>query len=390
MAEFNYDSSTSVAYGNSANVKYVLGVSEDGTPVLLQWNSTTGAKAQIDDKLSKAGGSIGNLVVTGITVNGNAVVNGGLNVSNNIDTKTLKVSTRAAIGEDFGSSPTYALKVRGETQMKTTGGTAYSIYNGSTLRAEWSTSSDQDGLRIYSETGAKLTGILNPSGLTLRTYGRMNAPLTISHQSEDPSNPSPESLLSYSNGKLMIAVPKGVSFTNVPQIAVGYTNANAPWIFNQLQDGLILSPSKTGHQVIEFYDKRAGMLMTGFDFTSSDNHTKQKAIPKYYIASSDDRLKTKTGDIEVTLDDLKELSIFNYYLTSDESKTPQIGMSAQEIQKLFPTLVKPIGKTPEGDDYLGLDYARLSVVSMAAVKLLSKELDSVKDRLSKIETKLGI
>lgn len=388
MAEFNYDSSTSVAYGNSANVKYVLGVSEDGTPVLLQWNSTTGAKAQIDDKLSKAGGSIGNLVVTGITVNGNAVVNGGLNVSNNIDTKTLKVSTRAAIGEDFGSSPTYALKVRGESKLTgVSGGHVLSIYNEGTLRAKWGTSSSvYDGIMMYSADGTKVVGKLRYNQLRFDTYGTGKTPISIQHYT-DNNYTSFDAWTGVLDGKL-VSLAKNASGLN-PQVLVGFTDTENPLSTSSLRYGFKLVPSYTAYQELHVIDYNGTTTPAAWTITSLGSYTLAASLDTH-VVSSDDRLKTRLSELDISLDELKELSTFNYYLTSDASMTPQIGMSAQEIQKLFPTLVKPIGKTPEGDDYLGLDYARLSVVSMAAVKLLSKELDSVKDRLSKIETKLGI
>ena len=50
-----------------------------------------------------------------------------------------------------------------------------------------------------------------------------------------------------------------------------------------------------------------------------------------------------------------------------------IGTSAQEIQKVYPDLVT---ENEEGE--LSVDYARLSVIALAAIKELKKEIDALK------------
>lgn len=60
----------------------------------------------------------------------------------------------------------------------------------------------------------------------------------------------------------------------------------------------------------------------------------------------------------------------------DEALDPElhIGTSAQEIQKLYPDLV-----TADEDGILSVDYARLSIVALAAIKELKVELDELKN-----------
>ena len=55
-------------------------------------------------------------------------------------------------------------------------------------------------------------------------------------------------------------------------------------------------------------------------------------------------------------------------------KSPQIGVSAQEVQKLYPELVS------ENDDgYLSVDYAKLSVIALSAI-------DNLNERIKRLET----
>jgi F0F1-type ATP synthase epsilon subunit len=57
----------------------------------------------------------------------------------------------------------------------------------------------------------------------------------------------------------------------------------------------------------------------------------------------------------------------------------QLGVSAQEVQKLYPELVS------ESDGYLSVAYDKLSVVALAAVDKLHEENEELKERLDKLE-----
>lgn len=55
-----------------------------------------------------------------------------------------------------------------------------------------------------------------------------------------------------------------------------------------------------------------------------------------------------------------------------------IGTSAQEIQKIYPDFV-----TENEDRILSVDYARLSIIALAAIKELKKEIDELKNKIKK-------
>jgi hypothetical protein len=80
-------------------------------------------------------------------------------------------------------------------------------------------------------------------------------------------------------------------------------------------------------------------------------------ITAYY---SDDRLKTKLGDIPEAVKKVQQLSGF-YYTANDLAKSYgyqgelQIGVSAQEVEKILPMVVAPApigGECPQGFAFL--------------------------------------
>lgn len=96
--------------------------------------------------------------------------------------------------------------------------------------------------------------------------------------------------------------------------------------------------------------------------------------------SSDERLKNIVDNIDVNLDDLVELRKFKYTWKNIDDDRVYVGMSAQEVQKLYPDIVE----TGE-DGYLSMSYERLSVIALAAIDKLHEENKQLKDRLTRLE-----
>ena len=110
-----------------------------------------------------------------------------------------------------------------------------------------------------------------------------------------------------------------------------------------------------------------------------------------FTTDSDERLKDFGDNIEVDLDALAALrkSYYRWNETSsfENEKERMLGMSAQEVQKLYPELVDA-----DENGMLAMAYDRLSVVALAAIDKLhneNKELKSenteLKDRIANLE-----
>jgi hypothetical protein len=112
-------------------------------------------------------------------------------------------------------------------------------------------------------------------------------------------------------------------------------------------------------------------------------------IIAYY---SDERLKTKLGNINNAVDKLSQLNGF-YYKNNEIAKSfgytdekTQLGLSAQEVQSIFPDIINPApfdmenanGGSKSGENYLTLDYSKLVPVLVEAIKELKAEIEELK------------
>lgn len=100
-------------------------------------------------------------------------------------------------------------------------------------------------------------------------------------------------------------------------------------------------------------------------------------ITAYY---SDDRLKTKLGNIENALE--KVLSLNGFYHEANETAQAlgyepirEVGVSAQEVEKVMPEVVAPAPIDPQ---YLTVRYERLVPLLIEAIKELKSEIDTLK------------
>ena len=105
-----------------------------------------------------------------------------------------------------------------------------------------------------------------------------------------------------------------------------------------------------------------------------------------FYEASDERLKKFGDDIEVDLDKLSILSKKYFTWKKDESNTQHIGVSAQEVQDIYPELVEVIDE----EGHLSVSYDKLSVVALKGIDVLNDKITSLEKRLDKLEGKLNI
>lgn len=92
---------------------------------------------------------------------------------------------------------------------------------------------------------------------------------------------------------------------------------------------------------------------------------------------SDDRLKTKLGKIDASLDKVKKLQGFYYEANTlaqslGYDTSMQVGLSAQDVLQVMPEVVKP---APIDVQYLTIQYERLVPLLVEAIKELSERLE---------------
>lgn len=94
-----------------------------------------------------------------------------------------------------------------------------------------------------------------------------------------------------------------------------------------------------------------------------------------FISTSDERLKDFTDNVEIDFENLKSIPK-KYYYWKDKSmgEDLQMGTSAQELAKIYPTCVS----YDEASDRYSVNYQKLSIVALAAIDKLYDEIQNLK------------
>ena len=101
-------------------------------------------------------------------------------------------------------------------------------------------------------------------------------------------------------------------------------------------------------------------------------------------ATSDERLKNFGKDVEVDFDKLEKLPKKYFTWKDDKDGVLNIGTSAQKLAEIYPEIVSV------NDDVYGVSYERLSIIALAAIDKLHKENEELKERIKRLEEKLGL
>jgi hypothetical protein len=92
-----------------------------------------------------------------------------------------------------------------------------------------------------------------------------------------------------------------------------------------------------------------------------------------WTSTSDEKLKDINSDIENAVDKLMTLRAINFSWKIDETKKENLGLIAQDVEKVFPQVVDVIK-----DGNLGVRYTELIPVLVKAIQELKAEVDSLK------------
>ena len=126
----------------------------------------------------------------------------------------------------------------------------------------------------------------------------------------------------------------------------------------------------------------SGIALGSSDYRFTCGYFSDKVYAyKGFYESSDERLKNILNPVKVNLDDLSKLRKV-YYLWKDRTEDEiQLGMIAQDVQKLYPELVNVDKET----GYLSLAYDKLSVLALEAIDVLYKEHKKLKKHVDELE-----
>ena len=173
------------------------------------------------------------------------------------------------------------------------------------------------------------------------------------------------------------------SYTYLAELADDQLTLNATKIFLGISgsqkyyiDGTIFRP------VTANSTSSSGIALGSSDYRFTCGYFSDKVYAyKGFYESSDERLKNILNPVKVNLDDLSKLRKV-YYLWKDRTEDEiQLGMIAQDVQKLYPELVNVDKET----GYLSLAYDKLSVLALEAIDVLYKEHKKLKKHVDELE-----
>ena len=137
---------------------------------------------------------------------------------------------------------------------------------------------------------------------------------------------------------------------------------------------------RTGGQMEPFWDK--GGTPDYVEKYSSNGHGKFKAFSgkREY---SDRRLKYVGKDNNDGLAKIKQLKVFNYVYKKDTTKTPHVGVIAQDLQKVFPNAVKK-----GTDGFLTIRMEDMFYAVINAIKELDAKYQAQEKRINELEKRI--
>jgi len=105
------------------------------------------------------------------------------------------------------------------------------------------------------------------------------------------------------------------------------------------------------------------------------------------LSPSDIRLKTKVETLTNVLSKLEQMRGVSYEFINQTkyAKGPQVGVIAQELQKVFPELVMT-----GSDGFLSVNYTQLTAVLIQAVKEQQTEINELKEQMKRVMEKLNL
>ena len=165
-------------------------------------------------------------------------------------------------------------------------------------------------------------------------------------------------------------------------LEIGTYNTDKEDIYSTItaSEGVTLT-SVTGKTYLIGCSSKTGGFIRGLNTSETDIYMEGGEV----YAASDERLKNFGDNIDVNFEKLLSIPKVYYTWKNDESKNNMIGTSAQKLKEIYPELV-----SESEDGKMAVSYEKLSIIALAAVDKLHKENEELKDRLKRIEEKLGL
>ena len=105
-------------------------------------------------------------------------------------------------------------------------------------------------------------------------------------------------------------------------------------------------------------------------------------VMNHFFQTSDENLKTFTGEIDINFDNLATIKKGIYHWTDDPNKISDIGIGARSLEALYPEIVD------ENDGIKTVAYNRLGVIALAAIDKLHLRVKELETEMKELKAEI--
>jgi hypothetical protein len=278
------------------------------------------------------------------------------NITANAASANSVINTRITANAASTNTHVYSLMTANATSTNTW---VNSVITANGISCNAYTDASNTSMKYYVDANVKIANTTAQAA-----FDKANSGPTITDDTTTATTHYPL-LTIRTSGSITASNTSSSKLTYVP--STGTLSATA---FSGSGSGLSALGTSTSYQVGSFGVGTAASGTAG-EIRATNN------ITAYY---SDDRLKTKLGNIENALNKLMDLNGF-YYEANETAQElgykvkREVGLSAQEVQKVLPEIVSP---APIDDKYLTIHYEKVIPLLVEAIKELKQEIDMLK------------
>ena len=268
------------------------------------------------------------------------------------------------------------IRARSNQDLTITCGESFTQLTDATNNDEIIRLAGEGGVKVYASSD-NLTSGLNRETTLIDTSGNMSLAGSLT-----PSGAATIRDVTGNYGSLEIdgAATGGWEGYSIGGWSVFMSQGTSSGIYNDVNNQWILYGVHNAATDIRYAGSAkltttsGGVAVTG-ELTATGN------ITAYF---SDERLKTKLGNIENAINKVNQLNGF-YYEANDKAvelgytKKKEVGLSAQEIEKVLPEIVAPAPIDPE---YKTIYYERVVPLLVEAIKELSHKIDALETEIN--------
>lgn len=136
-------------------------------------------------------------------------------------------------------------------------------------------------------------------------------------------------------------------------------------------------------RAVKNFSKYESVQLGPYTLQAPNNYSQHETMFCLQYQKSDIRLKNVGETFTGGLEELNKLKFFHYTFKDDKDKTPQVGVMAQDLQKVFPDAVKK-----DQDGWLQIRWDEMFYSAINAIKELNDKVIAISEKLKEFTTEL--